>query len=201
MAIKVIQTTYKGYKFRSRLEARWAVFFDALRLAWEYEPEGYELPSGTYYLPDFWVVINDVVHWFEIKPDNQGETDKFTEFMKSAPEECCGAVLNNIPDPIYVRQNYGTYYPDFAGDRPFKLWGGPQGGWDNNYRFCVCPDCKKIGFEFDGRSARLGCNRQRCPSHNQGNGDKNYSADHSIIIAAFAKARAARFEHDERETY
>jgi hypothetical protein len=52
--IKAIETDYKGYRFRSRLEARWAVFFDALGLRWEYEPEGFELPSGRY-LPDFFV--------------------------------------------------------------------------------------------------------------------------------------------------
>lgn len=53
MTIKAIQTEYKGYKFRSRLEARWAVFFDALGVGWEYEPEGFDLPSGLKYLPDF----------------------------------------------------------------------------------------------------------------------------------------------------
>jgi hypothetical protein len=50
--IKAIETAYKGYRFRSRLEARWAVFFDALGIEWQYEPEGFELPSGRY-LPDF----------------------------------------------------------------------------------------------------------------------------------------------------
>jgi len=38
--IKAIQTEYKGYLFRSRLEARWAVFFDACGIEYEYEPEG-----------------------------------------------------------------------------------------------------------------------------------------------------------------
>ena len=28
--IKAIDTVYNGYKFRSRLEARWAVFFDEI---------------------------------------------------------------------------------------------------------------------------------------------------------------------------
>jgi hypothetical protein len=28
MSAKAIETHYKGYRFRSRLEARWAVFFD-----------------------------------------------------------------------------------------------------------------------------------------------------------------------------
>lgn len=51
--IKAIETVYNGYRFRSRLEARWAVFFDALGVKYEYEPEGFELPSGQWYLPDF----------------------------------------------------------------------------------------------------------------------------------------------------
>ena len=37
--LKPIPTVYKGYRFRSRLEARWAVFFDACGAKWEYEPE------------------------------------------------------------------------------------------------------------------------------------------------------------------
>ena len=51
--IKPIETVYNGYRFRSRLEARWAVFFDALGVEYEYEPEGFVLPSGKRYLPDF----------------------------------------------------------------------------------------------------------------------------------------------------
>lgn len=51
--IKAIETLYNGYRFRSRLEARWAVFFDSLGVKYEYEPEGFLLPSGKYYLPDF----------------------------------------------------------------------------------------------------------------------------------------------------
>lgn len=53
--IKPIETKYKGYRFRSRLEARWAVFFDALGLTWDYEREGYDLGAAGWYLPDFCV--------------------------------------------------------------------------------------------------------------------------------------------------
>ena len=52
--VRAIETHYKGYRFRSRLEARWAVFFDALGIEWEYEREGYDL-DGVWYLPDFWI--------------------------------------------------------------------------------------------------------------------------------------------------
>ena len=34
---KPIETTYNGVRLRSRLEARWAVFFDALGVKWLYE--------------------------------------------------------------------------------------------------------------------------------------------------------------------
>lgn len=51
--MKAIETEYNGYKFRSRLEARWAVFFDTIGIKYEYEPEGYEFEGGTKYLPDF----------------------------------------------------------------------------------------------------------------------------------------------------
>lgn len=69
MTIKAIETTYNNYKFRSRLEARWAVFFDALGIKYEYEPEGFDLGDGIWYLPDFWLRIRgDWGIWVEIKP-------------------------------------------------------------------------------------------------------------------------------------
>ncbi|WP_432973597.1 hypothetical protein [Dactylosporangium sp. CA-233914] len=63
---KPIETHYAGCRFRSRLEARWAVFLDRLGVEWDYEPEGYELPSGRY-LPDFLLHLPQPV-WLEIKP-------------------------------------------------------------------------------------------------------------------------------------
>lgn len=36
--ISAIPTPYRGIMFRSRLEARWACFFDALHWPWHYEP-------------------------------------------------------------------------------------------------------------------------------------------------------------------
>jgi hypothetical protein len=67
MTATAIPTHYAGCYFRSRLEARWAVVFDTLGIRWEYEREGYALPSG-WYLPDFW--LPDAEFWVEIKPLN-----------------------------------------------------------------------------------------------------------------------------------
>ena len=38
MTHKAIPTKYTGHTFRSRLEARWAAFFDVCEWDWEYEP-------------------------------------------------------------------------------------------------------------------------------------------------------------------
>lgn len=77
MAIKTIQTAYRGYKFRSRLEARWAVFFDAFPLKWEYEIEGYDLGTAGYYLPDFY--LPEMSLWIEVKPDRPITQDEKTK--------------------------------------------------------------------------------------------------------------------------
>jgi|WetSurSiteA1Bulk_404760.scaffolds.fasta_scaffold63904_1 hypothetical protein len=63
--LKPIQTYYKGYHFRSRLEARWAVLLDTLGVKWEYEKQGYDLGDGLYYLPDFWLPEKEI--WIEVK--------------------------------------------------------------------------------------------------------------------------------------
>lgn len=66
MTIQPIETRYAGHRFRSRLEARWAVFFDTLGIRWEYEPEGYLVgPNRTPYLPDFWLPQEKL--WVEVK--------------------------------------------------------------------------------------------------------------------------------------
>lgn len=63
--ISAISTEYGGFKFRSRTEARWAIFFDALSIPWEYEKEGYEI-AGVRYLPDFW--LPTIKMFAEVKP-------------------------------------------------------------------------------------------------------------------------------------
>jgi hypothetical protein len=55
MPAKPIQTWYEGVQYRSRTEGRWAVFLRAIPLRAEYEAEGYTLPNGERYLPDFFL--------------------------------------------------------------------------------------------------------------------------------------------------
>jgi hypothetical protein len=49
-----IPERYKGIDMRSRLEVKYAKFFDAHRMEWAYEPEGFQI-LGVRYLPDFYL--------------------------------------------------------------------------------------------------------------------------------------------------
>jgi hypothetical protein len=63
MSIPAIPTRYRGINFRSRLEAKWAVFFDELNWEWEYEPIDL---SG--YIPDFIISFPYAPLLVEVKP-------------------------------------------------------------------------------------------------------------------------------------
>lgn len=62
--MKAIETTWQGYRFRSRTEARWAVALSVAGIRFEYEAQGFDLPSG-WYLPDFWLPERNT--WLEVK--------------------------------------------------------------------------------------------------------------------------------------
>lgn len=88
MTIKAIETRYKGYRFRSRLEARWAVFFDAMGMKWEYEPEGFDLGDAGWYLPDFRVrTPQGNFCWYEIKPKGVLTDTKLSAFSNAIQGE------------------------------------------------------------------------------------------------------------------
>ena len=91
MSFRAIETEYRGYRMRSRLEARWAVFFDALNVEWLYEHEGFDLGELGRYLPDFWFPVWEC--YGEVKPK------AFTkqEYVKCAalPRRCL--LLEGVP--------------------------------------------------------------------------------------------------------
>jgi hypothetical protein len=108
--ISAIQTEYKGYRFRSRLEARWAVFFDACGIKWEYEPEGFEVEfCKTYidfpefdtcrYLPDFYFPDFDLYGEVKSKPFTEDEKEKMSYCIDylNTPVSNGLVLLGNIP--------------------------------------------------------------------------------------------------------
>lgn len=195
-----IETIYHGYRFRSRLEARWAVFFDALGLEWEYEKEGYDLGEAGRYLPDFWLPDVDGGTWVEVKGEDPGwpskETDKLgflCDFTKRRGLLVIGEPHGNTDDPG-GELSWTGFYPNSASD--------------NYHMFCVCPWCGKVGISYQGRGARV-CGWKK---HHATEGealaaikhlgfyradDRCHTYDAPSIKAAAIAARQARFEHGE----
>lgn len=58
---------YNDLRFRSRLEAQWACYFEALRIEFDYEPTCFTLTDGRFFTPDFYLPALDV--YLEVKPD------------------------------------------------------------------------------------------------------------------------------------
>ena len=189
MHLKAIDTVYKGHRFRSRLEARWAVFFNSLGLPYEYEKEGFDL-DGILYLPDFWMPSLDI--YVEIKGSALTKLDeRKIEALAEASDKECLVLIGQIGPPDtgysvpYECRMYSWYPVDPAAEDA-ELH---SCNYDFPYMWCECVICGKIGAEFDGRSGRI-CN------HPNGY-EKNYTADSPRLMAAYRAAMGARFEHGE----
>lgn len=133
--LKPIETFYNGYRFRSRLEARWAVFFDALGVEYEYEPEGFLLPSGRRYLPDFKVKCYGTRGGFSSPKNNHNPFDLFIEVKGQMTQEDADkirefALGNNAREPYHCL-GYGecilNQSPNSDYDDHERRWVAPCG--------------------------------------------------------------------------
>lgn len=124
--IKPIETKYNGFRFRSRLEARWAIFFDMIGLKYEYEVEGFEM-NGIRYLPDFYIPSLD--RWFEIKAKPLSEYE-----MKKCEEFCFNKDNENIKFSVLVGSPEAVKIDAFAGIMEY-VWKWPSEKYPENVRF------------------------------------------------------------------
>lgn len=206
-AMPAIETTYKGCRFRSRLEARWAVFFDALGLEWKYELEGYEV-DGHRYLPDFWLPAARA--WAEVKGDPEGLRNDFDRMsailgpksplpgfiegkavlvvLGDVPEARAGRVILH---PVLHREHQGELhrvfgsFVSYVGGQPADLC------WDqapHSLLTAILGMSDKIGGEpTSPRSAAWNVDA-RC---------LDFGRECAGVSDAYRAARAARFEHGE----
>ena len=128
--IKPIETQYNGFRFRSRLEARWAIFFDVIGLKYEYEMEGYDM-EGTRYLPDFYIPSLD--RWFEIKAKPLSDYE-----MKKCEEFCFRKDNANIKFSVLIGSPEIVKINDFVGILEY-VWEWPSQTYPENYRL-LAPD-------------------------------------------------------------
>lgn len=113
-SIKAIPTTYAGVNFRSRLEARWAAFFDLCGWDWDYEP--FDLAGWA---PDF-MLKGKVKALVEVKPiDFRGADTLLARQAKSDAQKAF-----DCADKVETSRSYQGELPDYeiiiVGNGPFK---------------------------------------------------------------------------------
>jgi hypothetical protein len=205
---RAIETVYAGCRFRSRLEARWAVFFDALEIKWQYEPEGFEddgFSPPVRYLPDFFLPTSET--WVEVKGsdaalrDDSERLESFLDFdcpmpffTNSADDNdfwgrvCHGLlILGDIP---YVsKQTWGPVFHPIIQHHEGLLW--HYAIFDNPHPLVFSGNLNVTLMTYCG-----------VPSW-----AKEWSTEPTLtntgfanqkVVDAYTAARSARFEHGER---
>ncbi len=92
---KPIETFYNGYKFRSKNEAKWAMFFDKVGIRYEYEPVTFWGWSKQQYKPDFY--LPDYDKYVEVKSNtNAIHEDKMAQKINGAIDFQTTPVSNGL---------------------------------------------------------------------------------------------------------
>jgi len=153
--LKVKPTAYNGYFFRSRLEARWAVFFDLAGIKYIYEPETYICENGEQYTPDFYLYESycrckeDKGVFLEIKPVNYNLKDYLG---RQDYEKRIGSAIQPKPlilicgDPVdAIVEIDRCDLEKYAQNENYQLspW------WDDCMRFMYCNSCFTLKLEYN----------------------------------------------------
>lgn len=189
MEIKPIETVYNGYKFRSRLEARWAVFFDTLGIDYEYEKEGFELCDGTKYLPDFWLPTLDC--WFEVKGEYPTDAEKNkVENLSLLTNETCFIAYGKIPN---FEDEYGLR--EDSEEKANILGYNVRRFDDDEFDYSWWENLVFLTYEYPEKDRGIHIDHTNQISMKQGSLGREI-----IAIEGYKAARQARFEHGEGET-
>lgn len=100
--VKAEPTEYKGLQFRSKLEARVALFFDLCKIKYQYEPDRL-VCNGKEYNPDFYLPETD--DYVEVKGERPGyeqEILKARSFVSLDGPVRRLIIISEIPDPSEV---------------------------------------------------------------------------------------------------
>lgn len=138
--MKAIETVYRGTLFRSRLEARWAEFFDHIGVVWQYEPEGYT-HGDIRYLPDFWLALvrsrgagGGV--FFEVKASSPTEGERHKARMLAQGSARPVIIATRSPDPRDV-ESLDEY-----------IWLDRCEQVDTGLQFARCDNCGQCDIGF-----------------------------------------------------
>lgn len=160
---------YNGKLFQSRLKARWAVFFDQLKVGWEYDPAGNDFwisplafqeatyPQGKPPVPGWWVKISPTIL-------TKDEERKCRELVAST-RHVVYAIAGGVGVAEFVTYKWHPAHPDRGGVRERQDTPSPYFG--DSFLFYVGSHASRLH-------------------------DNEYASE-SDIQRAFSAAKAARF--------
>jgi hypothetical protein len=192
--IRAIPTNYKGHCFRSRLEARWAVFYDTLGIVWHYEPvqdfvSGARIMGPEYgYKPDFY--LPELDKWVEIKPNepNEKARSKAAGWARHYGDTYVffGEIAAPQPDSKSAYLFYLNTKQDTVALSEGHFW-------------CECQICGKVDIRQGGgwpESCDQGCfTAERYEWFEQTNPEMLVGESTPRLIAAYRTARLWRFDN------
>lgn len=152
------KTLYNNTLFRSKLEAKWAVFFDKCFIKYTYEPEAFLCSDNKQYTPDFFLpeAALRTGHEFDCKTQ---------DFIKMS----LGVYIEIKPLGYVCDEDYKKRISEAIHPSPLILLvGDPVSAinenqvrdqenrneqlspyWDNCMVLMYCKNCGKVKFEFD----------------------------------------------------
>lgn len=173
-------TLFRGYKFRSKLEAKWAVFFDSLNIAFEYEPEAFVCDDGSQYTPDFFLPNCTLRYglkrgvYLEIKRIGWADTLE-EQFLYT--DRISSSFKTGLPLLLFTGDPFDSVTDECKED---NLELSPS--WDNYMMMFLCDACGHLKFEFSEG------NYMECPMCDTGN------RDHNRLVFAAQIARSYKFK-------
>ncbi len=179
--MKILPSEFEGVLYRSRMEARWAVFMRACGVPFEYEIEGFDCGNGLLYLPDFFLPFQDA--FMEVKSPVAGPAE--WEKIRSLSQRI------QKPFFVFVQNPFAPTWSEWYDNESSATAVYPGGGEDFHYIWCECPKCGRCGIAFDGRSDRLPCTCKKSE-----HGDKGYNFETPKILNAYA-ASTRRFDNHQ----
>lgn len=139
-------TTYNGYLFRSKLEAKWAVFFDLIGVPYMYEPEAFRCKDGSQYTPDFYLPESFLRGqsgkrlYMEIKPIG------FTTHYGPENDRYIKRIASSLPNDnlcLFVGEPYDLLFGEW---NPENLQLCPY--YDNYMVLMYCVECSVLKVDF-----------------------------------------------------
>ncbi len=181
--VQTVAAVYKGYRFRSRLEARWAIFFEALGVPYECNPEGFLTSDGLRYEPSFWLPVQEC--WVD--------ADRCVGH--ALPHTAASAVAAETCSPIYIfcapirplSNGWPARNGTILAPAPFAIRQHVDGGCSAPYVWSRCPVCDKLDLQHWGKGDGKCCL-----------GNEHEGMNGRGLPQAYLKASRAHFSYDKR---